>query len=181
MSVRPFVGLHGTSRLLLDGFSWNLIFDFFENASTKFQFLYTLIRITGTLHEDQCTFLVVSRSVLLRMRNVSGKSCRQNQNTHFILNNFFFLENLAVYEIMWKNIYSRRGHIWQCGACVLHAGYLRLYTHAHTHTHTLRICNTYFFSTAKVVTHTHLIVTLYVHCLSCLTWGVPPNAPYGLT
>jgi hypothetical protein len=44
----------------------------------------------------------VSRSVLLRMRNVSDKICTENQNTHFMFNNFF-PENLAVYEIMWKN------------------------------------------------------------------------------
>jgi len=39
------------------------------------------------------------------MRNVSENICRENQNTHFIFSNFFFpLENLAVYEKMWKNI-----------------------------------------------------------------------------
>ena len=34
-------------------------------------------------------FLIISRSVLLRMRNVSDKSCRENQNTHFVFSNFF--------------------------------------------------------------------------------------------
>jgi len=34
--------------------------------------------------------------------------------------------------------------------------------------HTLRICNTYCFSTAIMVARTHLSVTLYVHCLSCV-------------
>jgi len=33
--------------------------------------------------------LIVSRSVLLRMRTVSDKNCRGNQNTHFIFSNFF--------------------------------------------------------------------------------------------
>jgi len=37
------------------------------------------------------------------MRNVSGKSCTENQNTHFMFNNAMF-ENRAVDEIMWKNI-----------------------------------------------------------------------------
>ena len=60
--------------------------------------------MTGTVHEDQYTFLIISRSVLLRMRNVSDKSCTENQNTHFVFNNFFFFENYAIYEIMWKNI-----------------------------------------------------------------------------
>ena len=37
------------------------------------------------------------------MRNVSDKSCTENQNTHFMFSNFFS-ENRAVYEIMRKNI-----------------------------------------------------------------------------
>jgi len=37
------------------------------------------------------------------MRNVSDKSCGENQNTHFISNNIF-PENPAVYEIRWNNI-----------------------------------------------------------------------------
>jgi len=47
--------------------------------------------------------MLITRSVLLKMRNFSNKSCRENQNTHFASNNFFFL-NPYVYEIMWKNI-----------------------------------------------------------------------------
>ena len=40
--------------------------------------------MAGSLHEDQYTFLITSRSFLLRMRNVSDKSCRENQNTSFV-------------------------------------------------------------------------------------------------
>jgi hypothetical protein len=40
-------------------------------------------------------------------------------------------------------------------------------THAHSLTHTKQICNTYFFSTATIVTRTRLNVAWYVHCLSC--------------
>jgi hypothetical protein len=58
----------------------------------------------GTLHEDQHTILILSHSVLIRMKNVSDKSCRKYQNTHFTSTNFFFLENRAIYEIKWKNI-----------------------------------------------------------------------------
>ena len=43
--------------------------------------------MTGTLHEDQYTFFIISRLVL-RMRNVSEKSYRETQNTHFIFSNF---------------------------------------------------------------------------------------------
>jgi hypothetical protein len=35
----------------------------------------------ATVHEDRYTLLIISRSVLLRVRNVSDKSFRENQNT----------------------------------------------------------------------------------------------------
>jgi hypothetical protein len=37
------------------------------------------------------------------MRNVSEK-CRGNQNTYFMFSYFLKKKNLAVYEVMWKNI-----------------------------------------------------------------------------
>jgi hypothetical protein len=53
----------------------------------------------GTLHDASCTFAIISRSVLVRMGHVSGKSYRGNQNTHFMFNTSFYLfENGAVYE-----------------------------------------------------------------------------------
>jgi hypothetical protein len=66
LSVCP----HGKTRLPLNVFSRNLIF-IFENLSSTFKFHWNLTRITGALREDQCTFLIISRSVLLRMRNDS--------------------------------------------------------------------------------------------------------------
>ena len=54
------------------------------------------------------TFLIISRSFLLRMRNVSDESCRRNQNTHFVFICLFYLfiyffENRTFYEIMLNN------------------------------------------------------------------------------
>jgi len=77
LSIRP----HGTIRLPLDGFSWNLMFKIFRKSVRKFKFLYNQTRITGTLHDDLCTFMIISGWVILRMRNVSDESCRQNKNT----------------------------------------------------------------------------------------------------
>jgi len=34
-------------------------------------------------------FVIISLSVLPRMRNVSDKSCRENQNTHFVFSKCF--------------------------------------------------------------------------------------------
>ena len=42
----------------------------------------------GILREDTHKFMTISRGIL-RMRNVSDKSCRENQNTYFVFNNIF--------------------------------------------------------------------------------------------
>jgi hypothetical protein len=70
------------------------------------------------------------------------------------MSNNFFPESRAVYEIMWKIWYSQTGH-------------RRRDNRAHTlcmpdnlgYKHTLRICNTYCFSTATVVRRKRLDVT----------------------
>ena len=59
----------------------------------------------ATLHEDLFTFLIISRLFHLRIRNVSDKNCRENQNTHLMFGKFFFFANrTTIYEIMLKNI-----------------------------------------------------------------------------
>ena len=57
----------------------------------------------GTLREYQCTFSIISRSIPLRMKNVSCKSRKETQNTRFIFSNFFSA-NCVVNEIMRKNM-----------------------------------------------------------------------------
>jgi len=47
--------------------------------------------------------LIMSGSVLLRMRSVSDET-RDAQNPHFMFSNFFFFKTCALYEIMWINI-----------------------------------------------------------------------------
>jgi len=54
------------------------------------------------------------------MGNISDKSCRGNQNTHFLFNNVFFL-NRADYEIIWENIVEPDRSQMTCGARALHA------------------------------------------------------------
>ena len=48
-----------------------------------------LIRIKDTLHADLYTVTIISRSILLRMGNVSDKICIDNQNTRFLFRNLF--------------------------------------------------------------------------------------------
>ena len=51
--------------------------------------------------------MIISRSVLCRMRNVTDKGCRENQYTHFMFSNFFSIS--AVYEIMWETFVEPNG------------------------------------------------------------------------
>jgi hypothetical protein len=44
----------------------------------------------GTIHEDLCTFMLISRWILLRMRNVSDKCYRENKKTHILCSETFF-------------------------------------------------------------------------------------------
>jgi len=62
---------------------------FFENPLTKTKIHLNRTRVTGTFHEDQYTFLVMSCSFRLRMKKVSDKHCKENRNTYFMFNNFF--------------------------------------------------------------------------------------------
>jgi len=50
-----------------------------------------------TLQEDLYVFMIIPCIILLRLRNVSRKNCRENQNTLFIFSTFF--ENFAAYEV----------------------------------------------------------------------------------
>jgi hypothetical protein len=51
-------------------------------------------------------FFIISRSFLLRMRNVSNTSCRENPNPYFMISkSFFFCRD--VYEVMWKTTVER--------------------------------------------------------------------------
>ena len=75
---------------------------FFEKLSRKFQVSLKSDKNNGYF---PCMFMVISRSVHLRMRNVWDKSCRENQNTHFMFNNFPLSplpppENHAIQKIM---------------------------------------------------------------------------------
>ena len=73
----------------------------FRMGILKIQVSLKLDKNNGYLCEDQYTFLFISHSVLLRMRNVSDKSCREN-HTH-ILCQITFFKNHVVNEIMRKN------------------------------------------------------------------------------
>jgi len=78
MSVLPSAWYNSTPTV---GFSWKFILNISLKSVEKIQ-----VRLksnnNGYFHEHICAFMI-SRSVILRMRNVSDKSCRQNP-THIL-------------------------------------------------------------------------------------------------
>ena len=121
--------------------------------------------MTCTLHEDRYAFLFIAHLIFIIMGIISDKSCRENRNTFFTLNNYFFLENRALNGIMWKNIV-------ELGRPQMTIWPMRIACWIPKATNTLRICNSYCFSIATAVERTRLIVTFYVHCLSCRSFTV---------
>jgi len=91
----------------------------------------------GTLHEDQYTFLIISRSILLRMRNVSDKLCKENKKKYFVLSNFSNI--VSFMRKCEKNVVEPERP--QTTTERKRVGYLRLHT---THTHTEYIMLTAF-------------------------------------
>ena len=57
---------------------------FFEIMSSKFKFFKNLTRITGTRHENPSTFLIIPRSILLRVGNVSEKQAVDKIKPHIL-------------------------------------------------------------------------------------------------
>ena len=58
--------------------------------------------ITGTLHEDACTFVIICRRIH-RLRNLWAEIVEKIR-THILCPvTFFFFKNRTVYEVMWRN------------------------------------------------------------------------------
>ena len=71
-------------------------------------------------------YIITSVCSFLRRRNISDKTGWENQKTFYV--KYIFSENRAFDRIMWKNIVQpdRSQTTTQYGACVLHAGCLRV-------------------------------------------------------
>jgi hypothetical protein len=80
-----------------------------------------LTRITGAKHEDVCIFMIISRLVLLRMRNVSNKRRREYQNADVLLNIFFFYQKIVPVNINVENNNAQpdRSQMGFTGHCIL--------------------------------------------------------------
>jgi hypothetical protein len=77
---------------------------FFRNFSEKIQVSLKSAKNSGYFTcRSILIFFIISRSVPLRMRNVSHESCWEVK-THILCSKICFPQNGAVYKIMWRNI-----------------------------------------------------------------------------
>ena len=121
MSVRSSVRMEKLGSRWTD-FREILYLNTVENLLRKFKFQWNLIRITGTLDGDLCTFMILYLWIVFRMRSVSDRVVERIKKQ--ILCSVTFLENCAVYEITWKNTVqpdTPQMAIYDC-TCVLHPG-----------------------------------------------------------
>ena len=95
---------------------------------------------------------------------------RENQNTHFMFNNFFVFRKSCH---LWGNAAK---FWWQYGACAFHA------EHPSLQTHMLRICNTYAIPLQQWL-HERASILRYMYsaCLVASDLGISLRARDNLT
>jgi len=122
-----------------------------------------MTRLRATLLEDHYTFMIISRSVLLKMRNDSDKRHRKIQNTHFVLNNSPRPpDSCAVYEAMWKGTSKPERP-------QMKIRHMRIAYWITKFSHTLRTCNSLLtaFPRQKCLLGSASMLHVYT-CLVCL-------------
>ena len=140
MSVRPSAWKNSASTRQV--FMKIYIWVFSQICRKKFKLNKNRKRITVILHEDeQHTFWIICRSLLLRMSNVP--SCRDNRSTLLCSITFFSKIVPFMRECGKIGVQPDRPQmtIWR----------MRIAYWIHKATKTLRMCNTYCFSTATIV------------------------------
>ena len=151
---------------------------FFENLLRKYRFRYNQTRIKGTLREDLRTFMTISCWIILRMRNVPDKSCRESPSA--------FLCSITLFWklcCLWDNV-EKFGRTMQATDDNIQ-GYTKwlsgvLTTCCTQYTWDRSMCVFLFNRTTLQVFVTYLISALYLHPL----WfceSEPPLKPSPLT
>ena len=82
------------------------IWDFFLNSFEKIQVWIKYDNNNGYFTWRPCKFMVVSRWILRRMRNVVNKSCGENQNTDFMFSKVCFWKSCLYNTVAQKNVYT---------------------------------------------------------------------------
>jgi hypothetical protein len=97
LSVSPFLRMeqfasHGTD------FHGNWYLSIFRKSIKKTKVSLKADKNSGYFTWRPIYITIISRWILLRMRNVSDKICRANQHTHFMFNNSFFRKSCRLWH-----------------------------------------------------------------------------------
>jgi hypothetical protein len=98
-------------RMEKHGFHWNYSHEiwclkFFSKSCTENWSFIKIGQAEGCFKWRPIHIFIISHTFLPRMKNVSDKLCKENQNIHSVFSNFIF-ENCTVGEIMWKQTVER--------------------------------------------------------------------------
>jgi len=102
LSVRPSVHPHRTTWSPIYKYLWNVIFEYFKqrNCQENVIFIKILTGITAVLYMKTNTNVwSYLAHFFLEWQTCQRKSCRENQNAHFVFNNFFFKSHR-----LWDNV-----------------------------------------------------------------------------
>ena len=134
LSVRP----RGTTRLPLDRFSRNVVFETFSKICPgDSSFIQISQHIIYCTWRRVCLAVCLSHDVLLRKIKVSEKSLEKIK-THFVFRELFS-ENRGFYKINWKNVCRKTGHIW---------GYIYIYIYIYIY---MVYCLLHYFNTIVIL------------------------------
>jgi hypothetical protein len=130
LSLRPSVHLTAWNNSAPTG---RFFIAFEIKHFSKFNFDQNLTKIPGNLHENVCTFMIAHHWILLKMRNILHKICRENQNTFYIQ----------------KPLFQKSCHLWDCFQNMLRTDDNTVHVLCKldnwgTNINTLAICNNYF-------------------------------------
>jgi hypothetical protein len=140
LPIDPLVSMEQLVSQWTD-FSKIISWEFVKNLLRKFNVNENLTIITVTLHEDICSFMIMSRSTRLTIHD-SVKDSSENQTRILYFVTFF---KMCLYEVMFKNM--KLPDKWQMSMLSLgfwwhrdgsphykNVQYFALYTQTNTHT-----------------------------------------------
>jgi hypothetical protein len=160
LSVSLPARLHGTTRLPLDGYPWNLIFEYCSITYQESQVSINLTRITGILFVYLCRFMIISRSVILKIRNVSYKVCEKFK-LHILCSVTFLRKSCR----LWHNVEKYGIARQDTDGTIIRCTRIGCWIPKATYTHSEHVIIITF--PRKLVTRRGLEVRLYLNCLSC--------------
>ena len=136
-SVRPSIHLHGTTRLPLDVWSWNLTFEYFLKICREYSCFIKIwqeqwvLDMKTNIHFWSYLTQFFSEWKILQTE-IGGKI-----KTHILYSIFLYC---AVFEIMWKNIVQAGRQATDDSMTHVHC-----MLDTQVYRHTLRICTNYRF------------------------------------